>query len=446
MNNSPTVGIIRTETHMEGKIMPKSIRFGLFVLLLAVIVFGGCRDEGRVVQRPEKVVSLRETIYDTETYAALDSLWARYNEVYPSEDAYANWMYAARYAGDPAYGSLLEAGIKRYPANPRLLYLRSMMEHGKPQNLEALTLLERAVELDPTYTDPWFGLVIHYLERDEREKTLVALRKILESGAVQDEVLDFSYNMLAGLEKNAVLVTNGDNDTYPGWILTRVIGFRPDVRLVNQSLLNTDWYPRTLEAEGLPSLVTTAELDSLKAAFAQNLKAAANDRRKSVGPFSDELVERLVRACGKTQRPVYFAATLQHTEAVKRLLATGRELGLATLVTPPTASDPVQVRTAVNIWLEQFRTAGLDGWGVRYARESRAGRMLVQNYAGALRSQMDRIVSLAPGSRLGLFRWYRDHLVPLVPAYNREGLDRMWCRSDDIGEIREWCRSRNLSK
>lgn len=446
MNKSPPVGIIRTETHMEGEVMSKSIGSGLFMSLLAVIAFGGCRDESRIVQRPEKVVSMRETVYDTETYAALDSLWARYYEVYPSEDAYANWMYAARYAGNPGFRSLLESGVKRYPANPRLLYLQSMLKHGKPQNLEALTLLERAVELDPTYTDPWFSLVIHYLERGEREKTLVALRKILESGAVQDEVLDFSYNMLASLEKNAVLVTNGDNDTYPGWILTRLMGFRPDVRLVNQSLLNTDWYPLTLEAEGLPPLVTTRELDSLKGAFAQRLKAAGNDRRMPVGPFSDELVERLVRTCGKAGRPVYFAATLQHSEAVKRLLTTGRELGLATLVTPPASSDPVQVRTAVNVWLQEFRTGGLDGWGVRYARQSRAGRMLVQNYAFALRSQMDRIVRFAPESRLGLFRWYRDHLVPLVPAYNREGLDRMWCRSDDIGEIREWCRSKNLSK
>ena len=65
---------------------------------------------------------MREVVYDTETYAQLDSLWKRYNEAYPSEEAYANWMYAARYAGIADYRSLLEAGVKLYPANPKLLY------------------------------------------------------------------------------------------------------------------------------------------------------------------------------------------------------------------------------------------------------------------------------------------------------------------------------------
>jgi hypothetical protein len=72
--------------------------------------------------------------------------------------------------------------------------------------------------------------------------------------------------------------------------------------------------------------------------------------------------------------------------------------------------------------------------------------MLVRNYGAALRSMMDRIRQYAPDGRLGLFRWYREHLVALVPGYNREEMDRMWCSSDDIREIREWCRSQSLSK
>jgi hypothetical protein len=354
-------------------------------------------------------------------------------------------MYAARYAGDANYSSLLEAGLKLYPSNPKLLYLKSMLHHGQPENIEALSLLERAVELDPSYTDPWFGLVIHYLERGEQEKMNVALRKILETGVIADEVMDFSYNMLAGLDKNAILVTNGDNDTYPGWILTRVIGFRPDIRLVNISLLNTDWYSRTLESDGIPNFVSTGSLDSLKAVFAQNLKDKKSSPSAS-GPFSDLLIERLVSACRSAGRSVYFAPTLQHSDAVKRLLASGRDLGLVTLVTPATESDASQMKKILAIWVHDFRTTGLDGWGLEYARQSRAGKMLVMNYAAALRSQMDRIVSLAPDSRLELFRWYRDHMVALIPAFRRENFDRMWCRSDDIKEIRDWCRSMNLSK
>ncbi len=84
--------------------------------------------------------------------------------------------------------------------------------------------------------------------------------RLSASRAHETVARDFAHDMLQSVEPYGILITAGDNDTFPLWYAQEVEGIRRDVTLANLSLMNTEWHLRQLRRRETP------EFDRAKAA------------------------------------------------------------------------------------------------------------------------------------------------------------------------------------
>jgi hypothetical protein len=78
---------------------------------------------------------------------------------------------------------------------------------------------------------------------------------------------DFAVNYLKGCDQNSVLITFGDNDTFPLWYVQEVEGYRTDVRVVNHMLASGHWYVQQMftklyDSDPLPFILKEEQYDN----------------------------------------------------------------------------------------------------------------------------------------------------------------------------------------
>lgn len=140
-----------------------------------------------------------------------------------------------------------------------------------------------------------------------------ALRSAHTSGFFTKAALSYNRWMLQSLPENALLVTNGDMDTYPAVALQEVEGFRTEVAVVNRALLNTVWYARFIRDHYRLALpFPDYQLDSLN---------AFKDQQGNLITVSDQILKAWLKqkANGDFPRPIAFSVTVDpgFTNAIK---------------------------------------------------------------------------------------------------------------------------------
>ncbi len=114
----------------------------------------------------------------------------------------------------------------------------------------------KAFELKPNSPDVYPNLMnIYEISRPnkKKQKELSVLWKA--SGDHTPKLMALSYNALMNTKKNAILLTGGDNDTYPLWIVQHADDYRNDVNVWNVYLLSiTDYRNRVFAENGIPEL------------------------------------------------------------------------------------------------------------------------------------------------------------------------------------------------
>ena len=165
----------------------------------------------------------------------------------------------------------------------------------------------KAVECDSTDGNPWLLVWGESIHRGDIPMMHESLRKLVETGFLTETALAYGRWMLRGLPPNAILLTNGDMDTYPPCAVQEVEGFRRDVAIVNRGTLNEDWYARFVrDGENVPLPFNDDQLERL---------TAGRDGDGNIILPSDRIFAGWIaqKSAGSLDRPLAVAVTVEET-------------------------------------------------------------------------------------------------------------------------------------
>ncbi|HHI02560.1 MAG TPA: DUF2723 domain-containing protein [candidate division Zixibacteria bacterium] len=221
---------------------------------------------------------------------------------------------------------------------------------------------------------------------------------------------DYAHNLLKPCEKDAIFITNGDNDTFPVWCLQEVYGIRKDVKTVNLSLANAPWYIKQLrEHHGVPIGWSDAEVDRLR---------PYQTKEGKVYRLQDQVIDEIITQ-NKNRRPIHISVT---TPSGNRIFM-GKPLdsnlvleGMVYRYTPDKGFNQIDYEKSLRMYEEEYQYRGIADSTV-YKDE--ATRRIVNNYSQGILWLADTL--RRAGDFVGAFERIKKGLKVLPESHDLYG-------------------------
>ena len=220
-----------------------------FALLLGVMITSPftnfCASEEP--QKPEKVYSVIYVQKPNDWYIKQAELWKKKIDKNPKDnEAWHNYYNAVRYA---RFTETIETKEKKKKLNQIIAEMGKVipgsfeyhyLKHKTNCDLWDIEDLKKAYEIQPDRHETYSDFISYYEFHGDMEKMKEFSEKLYLSKDLAPALINYNYNVLMSTDQKAILFTNGDNDTYPVWVLQQVKGIRNDVTVLNASISMAD--------------------------------------------------------------------------------------------------------------------------------------------------------------------------------------------------------------
>lgn len=245
---------------------------------VCLLLFSGCakRPSGGAVREDtdsSRILGAGVSLFKECKYEEALPLLERAAGDEPGNLEAREWLaavyYRLRRMDDAAEAAKEALAIDRCSSHARVILADTYNPQYSPwKNADADTAwhhLHAAIACDSSNGSAWMGMWCEALRRGKYDLSDTAIRMMVRTGFLTPSLLAYNRWMLQHLPENALILTNGDMDTYPAVALQIVEGLRRDVVIANRSLLNTRWYIRYIRNQyHVPLPFADAEIESLQ--------------------------------------------------------------------------------------------------------------------------------------------------------------------------------------